>query len=43
MCARWGELIATNESSVLAEPLFDAIVVKDGQDDGRLSNSPSTD
>ena len=43
MSARRGELIATNESTVVAEPLLDAIVVKDRQGDGRFPDPPSTD
>jgi hypothetical protein len=43
MIARGGELVATDEPTVVAKPLLDAIVVEDGQSDGRLSNSTSTD
>ena len=41
--ARWRELVTTNESTVMAKPLLDSIVVEDGQGDGRLADSPSTD
>jgi len=37
-----GELIATNESTIVAEPLLDAVVVQDGQRDGCLSDSAGT-
>ena len=42
MSRRGGELIAANESTVVAEPSFDAIVMKDGQGDGCLSDSADT-
>ena len=35
-------MVATDESTVMAKPLLDAIVVEDGQGDGRLANSAST-
>ena len=42
MNTRDSELIATDEPTIVTESLFDAIVVEDGQGDGRLSNSAST-
>ena len=42
MGARSGELVATDESTVGAESLFEAIVVEDGQSDGRLPDAAST-
>jgi len=41
--ARCGELIATDESTVVAKPLLDAIVVKDRQGNGSFPDPPSTD
>ena len=43
MSTRGGELIATDEPTVIAESLFDAIIVKDGQSGGCLANSAGTD
>ena len=43
MGARSGELVATDESTVAAKSLFDAIVVEDSQSDGRLPDPASTD
>ena len=43
MGARWRELVTTNESTVMAKPLLDSIVVEDGQGDRSLADSPSTD
>ena len=40
-CGR--ELVALDESSILAEPLLDAMVMKNGQSDGCLSDSTRTD
>jgi hypothetical protein len=40
---RCGELVTPDEPPVVAKPLLDPIVVEDGQDDGCLSNSTSTD
>ena len=40
---RWGELVATDEPAVVTEPLFDAIVVEDSQDNGSLADSPGAD
>jgi len=39
MSARGGELVATDEPTVVTKPLFDAIIVEDGQSGGRLANS----
>ena len=39
---RCRELIATNELTAGTKPLFDLIVMEDGQDDGRLADSTST-
>ena len=38
IATRRGELVATEETAVLAEPLPDAAVVKDGQSDGCLAD-----
>ena len=38
-----GELVATDESTVVAKVLLDPIVVENGQGDGSLTNSPGTD
>ena len=35
------ELIAADEPTIGAKPLLNAIVMEDGQDDGRLANSTS--
>jgi hypothetical protein len=43
MRERGGELVATNEPTVVTEPLFDPIVVENGQGDGGLANSAGTD
>ena len=43
MGERGGELVATNEPPVVAEPLLDAMVMEDSQGDGGLSNSASAD
>ena len=37
-----GKLITTDKPALLAEPLFDAIVVEDGQNSGCLANPTST-
>jgi len=42
MSARGGELVATDESTVVTELLFDPAVVEDGQNGGCLVNSTST-
>ena len=39
MSARGGELVATDESTVGAEPLLNAIVVEDCQSDRGLANT----
>ena len=39
---RGRKLVATDESTVIAEPLLDAVVVKDSQGDGGLADSAST-
>jgi len=36
-----GELIAAGEPAIVTKPLFDAIVMENGQDDGCLANSAS--
>ena len=41
MSIRGGEPITTDEPTVVAKPLFDAVVVEDGQDGGCLANSAS--
>jgi hypothetical protein len=40
---RGGELVAADEPTVVAKPSFDAIVVEDGESDGCLADSASTD
>ena len=42
MSTRGGELIATDEPTVVTKPLLDPIVVEDGQGDGRLADSSGT-
>ena len=42
MSARWKELVATDEPTIVSEPLFDAIVVEDGQSDRGFPNPPCT-
>jgi hypothetical protein len=42
MCMRGGEFVATDESTVVAKPLLDPIVVENGQGDRRLPDSAST-
>ena len=37
------ELVASDESTILAEPLLDAMVMENGQGDRRLADSASTD
>jgi len=37
------ELIATDEPTIVAKPLLDAIVMKDRQGDRSLANPPGTD
>ena len=43
MIARRGELIATDESTVVSELFPDLIVVENSKSDGRFPNSPWTD
>jgi len=43
MGARGRELVATNKSTVVAKPPLDPIMVENGQSDGSLANSASTD
>ena len=43
MGARRGELVTADESTVIAKPFLDAIVVEDGQRDGCLADPPGTD
>ena len=38
---RW-ELIASDESTIRSEPSLDAIVMEDGESDGRLADPAST-
>jgi hypothetical protein len=37
---RSGNLIAADKSTVISKALFDAVAVKDGQGEGRLSDPP---
>jgi len=37
-----GELVTTDEATVVTESLFDALVMEDGQSDGRLADSTGT-
>ena len=39
MSERGRELVATDEPTIVAKPLFDAVVVEDGQSDGSLADS----
>jgi len=43
MSARGGKLVATDEPTVVIKPLFDAIIVEDGQSGGSFADSASTD
>ena len=43
MRRRGVELVTTYEPSVVTKPLLDAVVVKDGQSDGRLADPAGTD
>ena len=38
-----GKLIARNEPTVITKPLFNALIVEDGQDEGRFTDAASTD
>ena len=42
MTTRRGELVATDESSMVAEPLFDPIVVENSQGNRSLADSAGT-
>ena len=42
MSARGGELVATDEPTAVAKPLFDALVVEDSQSNRCLANSTGT-
>ena len=37
------ELVASDKPTILAKPLLDAIVMQDGESDGRLADPASTD
>jgi len=43
MSERGGELVAADEPAVDTKPLLDAIVVEDGESEGRLSDSANAD
>ena len=43
MRARGGELVATDEPTVIAKSLLDPIVMENGQSGGCLANSTGTD
>ena len=43
MSTRWWELVATNESTVIAEFCLDGIAVKGGEHDGSFPDPPCTD
>ena len=43
MGTRCGELVTTDETTVVSEPLLDTIVVKYSEGDGRFSDSSCTD
>ena len=43
MAVRGCKLVATDESTVIAEPLLDPIVMKDGKRNRRLSDPSRTD
>ena len=38
-----GELVTTDEPTVVTESLFDAVVMEDGQSDRRFANPAGTD
>ena len=42
MSERCWELVASDEPTILAEPLLDTIVMEDGQNDGRFADPAST-
>jgi len=43
MCARGRELVTPDESTVVTKPLLDPVVVENGQGNGGLPDSASTD
>jgi hypothetical protein len=43
MSTRGWELVAADESAIVPKPSLDPVVVKNGQGDGGLPNSPSAD
>ena len=43
MSARGGKLVATYKSTIISEPLLDAIVMEDGQGNGCFPDPPWTD
>ena len=43
MCARGRELVAGNKSTVVSKAFLDAIVVEDGQSDGRFPDPARAD
>ena len=43
MSVRGGKLVAADKSTVVPKPRLDAIVVEDGQSDGRFPNAAWTD
>ena len=40
---RGGELVATDESTIVAKPFLDAVVMENSQSDGCFSDSPWSD
>ena len=43
MSGRWGELVTADKPTVVPKPFLDAIVVEDGQSNGRFTDSAWTD
>ena len=43
MSGGWGELVAADKSTVVPKPFLDAIVVEDGQSNGRFPDPAWTD
>ena len=43
MSVSCGKLVARNEPTVITKPLFNALIVEDGQDDGCFADSAGTD
>ena len=43
MSARGGELVTTDEPTVVSEPFLDSVVVEDSQSDGRFPDPPCAD